>query len=211
LLEPLLEFPFPDEPFVVAWEEYEKEAGRRGVVECLRMRLVQLRFPVQEGISKTDFYRAATLRGVPAEEIPEAVGLRLRRPDQLRFYLHQSLAGSIPVLITADREDFSSLVRALFMRNEPEPIPASMGALTVAGYNNWDRIGKLKKQWQEQHKKDPDGIGWTLEFELIKAQKELYQDRFIILSDGPYSAVSARELGLSVEQWRDVNCDSPRT
>ncbi len=205
LLEPPLEFPFSDEPFVVAWEEYEKEAGRKGVLECLRERLVQLRFPVQEGINKTDFYRAATRRGVPAVEIPEAVGLPLRRPDQLRFYLHKSLAGSIPLLITADREDFSSLVRALFMRNEPEPIPASMGALTVAGYNNGDRIGKLKKQWQEQHTKDPDGIGWTLEFERIKAQKDLYQDRFIILSDGPYSDVSASELGLSVEQWREMS------
>ena len=32
--------------------------------------------------------------------------------------------------------------------------------------------------------------------------KELYQDRFLILSDGPYSNVSAGEIGLTEQEWR---------
>jgi len=33
-------------------------------------------------------------------------------------------------------------------------------------------------------------------------RKELYQDRFIILSDGPYSAVPAEAIGLTEQEWR---------
>ncbi|MDT3702963.1 MAG: hypothetical protein ROZ36_07965 [Thermincola sp.] len=39
----------------------------------------------------------------------------------------------------------------------------------------------------------------------IDPQKELYQDKFIILSDGPYSAVPAESLGLSEEEWRRLS------
>ncbi len=205
LLPHPLELPIPDEAFVAVWKEYCEETGGRGVLECLRERLVQLSFPIQEGISKTDFYRAATRRGIPASKIREAVGLTLRRPDRLRLHLHQSPAGCIPILTTACREDFASLIRALTMKNEPEPLPASMGAMAVGGYNNWDRIRKLKKQWQEQNQGDPDEFGWTIEFERIKTERDLYQDRFIVLSDGPYSDVSAHDLDLSEEQWREMS------
>jgi hypothetical protein len=33
-------------------------------------------------------------------------------------------------------------------------------------------------------------------------RKELYQDRFLILSDGPYSNVTVGEIGLSDTEWR---------
>ena len=55
--------PLPAEPHVAAWERYAREAAEVGAFAALRRRLVQLRFPIREGISKTDAYRAATLRG----------------------------------------------------------------------------------------------------------------------------------------------------
>lgn len=48
-------FPLADEPFVEAWEMYSREARVRGVFAALRERLVQLRFPIQAGISRTHF------------------------------------------------------------------------------------------------------------------------------------------------------------
>jgi hypothetical protein len=33
--------------------------------------------------------------------------------------------------------------------------------------------------------------------------RELYQDRFVLLSSGPYSAVDAASLGLDEEEWRE--------
>jgi len=61
-----ISLPLPDEPFVEAWDGYTMEAEEKGVFNTLRDRLVQLSFPVREGISQDDHYRAATLRGLPA-------------------------------------------------------------------------------------------------------------------------------------------------
>jgi hypothetical protein len=95
--------PLPAEPHVAAWELYAREATEDGALAALRCRLVQLRFPIREGISSTDAYRAATLRGASVEEMDEASGLDLASPDELRLGIHPSPAGSIPVLAPGDR------------------------------------------------------------------------------------------------------------
>lgn len=102
--------PLPAEPHVATWSRYALEAVKAGAFVALRRRLVQLRFPIREGISKTEAYPAATLRGMPAEEITEASGLA--RPDELRLFVHPSPAGPIPVLCPGDRADFVTLVQA---------------------------------------------------------------------------------------------------
>jgi hypothetical protein len=200
-----LNLPLPDEPFVVAWEQYVREALHKGVFETLIKRLVQLRFAIREGISQTEFYQSATLRGKLPDEIPEATGLSLKRPEVLQLTLHQGPAGRIPVLVTSEREDFIALVRALAMKNEPGPVPESMGASTISGLNNWDRIRRLREEWQAGHSEDAMGLGWSQEFRRIIVQKELYQDRLIILSEGPYSGVSSDQLGFSEAEWTPIS------
>ncbi len=188
--------PLPAEPHVAAWERYAREAAEVGVFAALRRRLVQLRFPIREGISKTDAYRAVTLRGTPTEEMIEASGLNLANPDDLRLSVHPSPAGPIPVLVPGDRADFVNLVRALTRKNEPAPVPESMGACMVAGFNNWDRIREYRRRWEEAGG-DRSQAAWQEEFRRLVPQKELYQDRFLILGSGPYSNVAAGEIGLS--------------
>ncbi|HSK80394.1 MAG TPA: hypothetical protein VLQ45_28330 [Thermoanaerobaculia bacterium] len=182
------ELPLPDEPFVAVWEDWERQARERGAFAVLREHLPQLRFPIREGISGTEAYRAATLRGVPPEEIPEATGLALPRPELVEIVLHKSPAGRIPLVIVRGREEFVALLRAIARKNEPAPVPDAQGALMISGYNNWTRIHAL-----------------GAEFRRLQAQKELYQDRFILLSNGPYSAVPAADLGLSEEEWREMS------
>lgn len=46
---------------------------------------------------------------------------------------------------------------------------------------------------------------WTQEFQRIIPCKELYQDRFILLSEGPYSNVLAGDLGLQSTEWRELS------
>lgn len=135
-----ISLPLPDEPFVKAWEGYAMEAWEKGGFNTLHEKLVQLSFPVREGISGEDNYRAATLRGLPVAGMPQARGLELECPEDLELYLHPTPAGRIPVLVAGHRPDFVSLVQALSRRNEPERIPPSMGACMVKGLNNWDRI-----------------------------------------------------------------------
>lgn len=182
------ELPLPDEPFAAVWEEWAETARQRGAFAVLREHLPQLRFPIREGISATEAYRAATLRGVSPEEILEAAGLDLPHPELVEIVLHESPAGRIPLVIARGREEFVALLRALARKNEPAPVPAPQGALMISGYNNWTRIRAL-------------GAG----FQGRETPKELYQDRFILLSNGFYSAVPAADLGLAEEEWSEMS------
>jgi uncharacterized protein DUF7005 len=196
--------PLPAEPHVAAWVGYAEEAAEDGAFVALRRRLAQLRFPIKEGISQTEAYRAATLKGAPTEGMAEASGLVLARPEELELRVHPSPAGPIPVLIPAGRADFASLVRALTMRNEPRPVPGSMGACMVSGFNDWERIRQYRQGWESKNPFASEAA-WQEEFRRLVPRKELYQDRFLILSDGPYSDVAATEMGFSEGEWRRVS------
>src|SRR5262249_14385800 len=151
-----LNFPLTDEPFVETWEIYSQSVAAAGTIEVLAGFLPQLWFPIRAGISETPDYAAATRMGVDPRALGKATGLTLIAPDRCRLVLHQTPAGRIPMLIAEQREDFVALVRALSRRNEPVPIPDSMGAVVVAGYNNWNRVAALRKEFLDQHSDQGD-------------------------------------------------------
>jgi hypothetical protein len=204
-LGPETVFPLPDEPFVPVWEAWVEEARERGAFAVLREHLPQLRFPVQAGVSQTEDYKAATRKGVPPDDLPGAAGLSLARPDLVELVLHSSPAGRIPLLVARGREEFATLLRALARKGEPEPVPDSQGALMVSGYNNWSRVRELRRHWEALDPSERETATWGEEFARIVPRKELYQDRFILLSNGPYSAVPAADLGLGDEEWREIS------
>ncbi len=197
------DLPLPDEPFVGAWAEYLDDAQRGGVLASLRRRLVQLRFPIRAGMSEREDYRRATLRGQLDDTSDD--DLQLARPDDLQLFLHPTPAGRIPVLVAGCRADFVSLIQALTRRNEPAPIPESMGACIVGGYNNWDRVRRLRDDWQASGPADASDAGWSRAFSALLPRKELYQDRFIVVSTGTYSATPAEEVGVAAERWESLS------
>ncbi len=196
--------PLPPEHHVATWQEYQAEAVHRSAWEALQARLVQLQFPIHQGISQTAVYRAATKQGVDTSGWAGLSGLLLQQPDALQLHIHQSIAGAVPVLIPATRADFCALVQALAKHNEPSPIPDSMGACMIAGYNNWDRVRAYRRQWLAA---DPRRTSqdWPHAFQELIPQKHLYQDRFIILSQGAYSNVTAASLGLAADEWHSLS------
>lgn len=207
-LGPETRFPLPDEPFVAFWKERVRESRSRGpggAFAVLREHLPQLAFPIRAGISETEPYRAATRRGTPVETIPEATGLELEHPEALEIAIHESPAGCIPLLIVRRRPEFAALLQALTKRNEPVPVPDSQGALMVSGYNNWSRVGELRRAWETRDPTGRETSTWSEEFRRIQGHPELYQDRFILLSTGPYSAVPAGDLGLDEDEWRELS------
>jgi hypothetical protein len=179
-----IKFPLPDEPFVETWEKFAQEVTEAGTFLVLAKYLVQLRFPVQAGISRTGVYIDATTKGAGfgADNAP---GVKLEAPDKCCIAVHATPAGRIPLIIAEARGDFETLVRALARRNEPVSIPPSMGACMVSGYNNWDRIYELVR------------VNGAADFSVPST----YQDRFIILSRGPYSGVAGADLGLAAAEW----------
>lgn len=201
-LENGLQLPLDDEPFVACWRRWVEEAERDGVMTALRRYLPQLNFPIGEGVSQWPSYRRATLQGVDCATIDEAVGLVVPDAATMELELYPSAAGHVPVFKLKGRRQFTTMVQALGRRNEPSEIPDSMGALMIAGFNNWHRIHELKKAWSEASDDDKEHPTWQEAFASIRQQKRLYQDRFMLLSDGPYSAVPASDLGLDEDTWR---------
>lgn len=189
-IETGVRLPLDDEPFVACWERWVEEAAGRGVFAVLAEALPQLRFPIRVGISESAGYRIATRQGRPPEEVTEASGLGLERPDEVGLALHATGAGRIPVVVARHRPDFERLVQALTRRNEPVPVPLAQGAAMVGGYVNWTRAREARRLLGR-----PPGAG----------EKALYQDRFLLLGDGPYSGVPAAALGLDEAAWRETS------
>jgi hypothetical protein len=197
-----LKLPLIPEAHLATWEQYVTEAKIRGAYAVLKQRLVQFQFPILAGISKTAEYRNATRKGKVIET--KTNGLIFTQPEQIELWLHQTIAGTIPVISAGNREDFVTLIQALTKRNEPELIPNSMGACIVSGYNNWNRIAQYRQQWENQQHNHSEN-DWANEFKRLIKHKQLYQDRFIILSNSPYSNISASELGLTKEEWQQIS------
>ncbi len=194
-LAALSELPLEDEPFVSIWEEYAAETLAAGSLLPLGKRLPQLCFPIEAGISKDPAYRAATLRGIVSRT--RGTNSPLASPELGRVIIHATPAGRIPGIVAGTRRDFVTLVQAFVHRNEPAAVPDSMGACVVAGYNNVDRIGRLRDSFIAEHAV----AEWPQEFERIRAARHLYQDAFLILSSGTYSAVPAASLRLGSDEW----------
>lgn len=196
--------PLEDEAHLVVWQEYCREAKQIGVEAALKKRLVQLNFKIAKNISNMQLYRDVTKKGKAVEKQLQKSSLQLQS-EELELFIWQTMAGKIPVIVANRRSDFVALIRALTKKNEPEPIPDSMGACIIGGYNNWDRIHRYRQSWSDRVKPHNSEADWQQEFKQLIAQKQLYQDRFIILSRGSYSNVNPADLGIEADRWDELS------
>lgn len=198
-------WPLAPEAHIAAWQQYAAEARNHGGWTALQKRLVQLQFPIERGISQTRLYQAVTKKGLQPHPGILKGDLGLQRSDALSLFIHNSVAGPVPVVKTGSHADFSQLVQAILYQNEPTPVPPSTGAYMIAGYNNWDRLRAYRTRWAAQNPEACSEADWQAEFKRLVPQKYLYQDRFIILHDGPYSGVPAEEMGVDEDEWRALS------
>ncbi len=192
--------PLAEEAQVPFWRRYAAEAGETGAAAALSRRFPQLRFPVRAGVSQEEAYRAATRRGAFDRERSE-VGLVLERLEALELTVEQLAGGAVPVLVAPARADFETLVRALTSRNEPVDVPASMGACLIKGLADWERVAAHREAWRAARGGDDDESAWQAEMAALAQRKELWQDRLILVSTGPYSAVPAAEADCDELDW----------
>ncbi|GAB3640266.1 DUF7005 family protein [Spirosoma arcticum] len=186
-----------DEPYLDSWEEYVTKANEGEAFQLLRKCYPQLNFPIGDGINKTQGYIDAVLKGKPLATSGKAL-VGLNKPEAIRIKLHTSIAGKVPVLFVADDEDFVKLVQCFLHKNNPTPVPQSMGALLANGVNNWDRIHTLKDKWLLNNPAET----WNQEFSTnVLSKSGLYKDKLIMLSTKPYSNVPADRLGLTEAEW----------
>ncbi|MEM7115224.1 MAG: hypothetical protein AAF614_22480 [Chloroflexota bacterium] len=191
--------PFADEPHVAVWRRYIAQAEQVGAYAVLRDKFGCLSFPIRAGIYTQAAYRAVCLQGaIPPKR---ATGILFERPAAMKLELVGTIAGTLPIIRTPHRPDFIKLVQAFAHRNEPYVVPDSMGACLVSGFNNWDRVRQYQQSWRA---KRPFG-NWDSEFQKLQSRKECYQDRFLILSEGPYSNVPGQALNLPAAEWQALS------
>lgn len=203
-LEGPLSLPLEDEPFVGIWRSWVAAAAKPGgnVLDVLRPHLPQLSFPIAQGISQSDAYRKATRQGIDPATLSIEGSLEWDDSAELRLTVYDSVAGGIPVFEAPTRPQFETLIRALSKRNEPVAIAPTQGAQMVSGYINWNRVHALRQHWLDTPEDERSHPTWGQAMAALKDNKQAYQDRFIVLSDGPYSAVPASDLGLDDATWR---------
>ncbi len=155
------------------------------IAEVFR-RYPQVGLPVRQGIRQTEQYKNAVLRGIPlTEPVENFIG-----DERDSFVTLATPAGPAEILSLYRRADFETAIRCLSAYCEPVDIPASMGAQTISGLINWKKINDHLTAYQTAGGTDCDA-----EMERFTAVRENFRDYLIILSAGPYSAVSAWEAG----------------
>jgi hypothetical protein len=129
-----------DTPDVAWWRSFLTGGlHEKGWFESLITHVPQLGLPQESGISKSDHYRSAVLRGEPLAQR----AVKLARPEALELYIAEHWAGSIPVIHTPHRADFEWLLRALAYRCEPLEIPNGVHAQAISGLIHWGLIREL--------------------------------------------------------------------
>ena len=111
-------------------------------------------------------------------------------------------AGRVLCVTLNKRRDFVTFLQIMANRCEAVDIPDTQGASMIDGVINWTKIKAHKKEFlkAEADKGNlfPD---WSAEFKRFTSDKRNYLDSVIVLSAGPYNAVSAKRLGLEADEW----------
>lgn len=182
-----------NELFVQDWIGCCIDAQQRGAVTALRDVLVELNFPIQAGIGGTAEYQSLTLAGGRSlKEIRKTLTLGdpvWHAPDRMKVFMHDSGTGMLPVIHAAAHADFATLVQAIVHRNEPVPVPASMGSSFINGYRNRSRYLRVRE---------------ALALNLMQPEARdplLWKDKFLLLTSGPYSGVSSSVMGMDHTPW----------
>lgn len=182
-----------DEPSIKSWKTYDTTNAFELLTQCYP----QLGFPTEEGINKTQPYIDAVLKG-KTQHLHGKSDLGLTQPGAIKIELYKSMAGLVPVFIISDNQDFEKITQCLLHKNNPAPVPQSMGAFLANGLVNWDRLHALEKNWLPAHSAET----WSQEFSKnVLPVPALYKDRVIVLSRKPYSHVFAEALTLTEDDW----------
>ena len=169
------------------------EKSNPSAVLCMAARYPQLLLPIRVGEKDSVEYRNAVRRGIAPDLPPEFKG---SPRDSLTT--EATPAGEADILTLGDREDFVHAYRALAYKCEPMDIPPSVGAATIKGLINWEKIHRHESEYRKA-----GGTDWAAEFRLFTSVKRHYSDTVILLSDGFYSSVAPDHVGLTGEEWRE--------
>ena len=140
-------------------------------------------------------YRRVFLRG----EEPAQKSLSHYQGDNAdRMESVMTPEGAVLVVTLGNRRDFELILRGLMaVKNGPlDQIPQSQGAAMLTVFN-WPRIHAHLALYPANER--------NAEFQRFTLVKENYMDMLVVLSRGPYSNVSAAQMGCTQEDWMNLS------
>ena len=117
----------------------------------------------------------------------------------------QTPAGEVLAITLHDRRDFETFLQIMAYGCRNTAIPPTQGAVILDGVINHRRIEAHKARFyraaSEAGEPEPSWLEWDIEKARFIQDKANYTDALIVLSAGPYSAVSAGRAGFGESEW----------
>lgn len=173
------------------------ESSRMGreAIEALAQRFPQLYVaPAEDAL---EAHRMAAGRGVApfGANLDHFVG---SPEDELREV--DTPAGPVEVLFLKDRSDFETLLQIVGHKAQPVPIARTVGAITYRGIADWGKVAKAREEYLAA-----GGDNWGSEFARLAKQPGAFRSEIVVISEGPYSNISASETPYGEDEWLRIS------
>ena len=109
-------------------------------------------------------------------------------------------AGPVEVLFLKERGDFETFLQIVGHKSSPIPIARTVGAITYRGLADWGKVAAAKAAYRAS-----GGDDWPAEFARLAKQPGAFRSELIVISEGPYSNVSADETPYDEAEWLRVS------
>ena len=114
-------------------------------------------------------------------------------------------AGEVLAITLHDRSDFETFLQIMVEGCRKTPIPKTQGAAILDGVINHRKIERHREAFYraalEAGRPEPSWLEWDIEKARFTQDKANYTDALIVLSSGPYSALSAERAGFAESEW----------
>lgn len=173
----------------------ENSIRGRAALETLARRFPQLYVAPAEDAQ--DAHRLASGRGI-APEGATLAHFATSPEDELREV--NTPAGPVEVLFLKSRDDFETLLRIVGHKSQPVEIARTVGAITYRGLADWGKVAAAHEAYVAS-----GGDDWPHEFARLAKAPGAFRSEIVVISEGPYSNISADETPFDDEEWTRVS------
>ena len=175
--------------------EMTEKTGREAIVALAGIYPQLYLTPGEEG---QRLYRLIVGRG---QDAPSHSLGHFRGSEDDRLTYETTPAGQVLAVTLHDRQDFELFLQIMSKKCAQTPIPPTQGAVILDGVINWSRIRRHQQEYLHARTAEGAAPDWPAEFQRFTAEPRNFKDALIILSAGPYSAVTADRTGYPETEW----------
>ncbi len=168
-------------------------------LEKMAKRLPQMYFKPENGISDSAEYKNVVLKLKDISSDRKLSDVFIGSSND-RLFKVQSPAGEAEVLYLDNRKDFENFYRVTVGMGENIDVPLNMGACTIIGLNDVDKI----KTHVENYIKNGGQYPESEKMDFI-SKPQNYKFTLIVLSKGNYSNITYKLTKYAEDEWQDIS------